>query len=174
LRGGGSSSGTGGFGLFFSSAGPFWTGVSRDHADDATAERALDQRRMHFAGQIAQREFGEGSGKRGFGGDLGAALPTEDATQGLVDREALDQGGGGGYAQDRLGDEGPGEGAAVFGRPTRASGRFGHEGLEADHVERGDEAAERFGQGINLLAKPSKQRALDAQESPHFSRLEKA
>ena len=37
------------------------------------------------------------------------AIPAEDATQGLVDVEALDQGAGGGNAQDRLGHESSGE-----------------------------------------------------------------
>jgi len=41
-------------------------GVACDHPDDAPAERALDQRRVHLVGQIALREFREGAGKRGL------------------------------------------------------------------------------------------------------------
>ena len=87
-------------------------------------------------------------GKRGLGRNLRASLPAEDATQRLVDGEALDQGAGGGNAQDRLGHESSGEGATVFGRPTRPPGRVGHEGFETDHVERGDETTQRFGDRI--------------------------
>jgi hypothetical protein len=52
----------------------------------------------------------------------------EDAMQGLADVEALDQGAGGGNAQDRLGHESSGEGATVLGRPARPPG--GYEGFE--------------------------------------------
>ena len=98
-------------------------GVARDHPEDTPAERALDQRRVHPAGQIALCELSEGAGKRGFRGHLRASLPTEDATQRLVDVEALDQRGGGGNPQHRLGDEGPGEGAAILGgRPAPRDG----------------------------------------------------
>jgi hypothetical protein len=78
----------------------------------------------------------------------------EDATQGLVDVEALDQGAGGGNAQDRLGHESSGEGATVLGGPARPLGRLGNEGFEADHVERGDETAQRFGDRIVVLGHP--------------------
>ena len=98
-----------------------------------------------LSGQRAAREFGERPGKRGFGRNLRASLPAEDATQGLVDGEALDQGAGGGNAKDRLGHESSGEGATVLGRPARPPGRLGNEGFEADHVERGDETTQRFG-----------------------------
>src|SRR5208337_628836 len=111
-------------------------GVARDHADDAPAERALNQRRVHLAGQIALRKLREGAGKGSFRRHLRASFPTENATQRLVDIEALDQSGGGRNAQHRLGDESPGEGAAIVRRATGASGRFGNEGLEADHVNR--------------------------------------
>ena len=114
-----------------------------------------------LAGRSPCCELREGAGKRGFRGHLRASLPTEDATQRLVDVEALDQRVGGGNAQHRLGDEGPGEGAAILGRPAGASGRFGNEGFEADHVERRDEAPERFGHRVDFLAKPRKQGALD-------------
>ena len=90
-----------------------------------------------------------------------ASLPAEDATQGLVDVEALDQGAGGGNAQDRLGHESSGEGAAVLGRPARPPGRLRNERFEADHVERGDETAQRFGDRIVVLAHPREQKALD-------------
>ena len=114
-------------------------GVARDRPDDASPERTLDQRGVDLVWQRAAREFGERPGKRGFGRNLRASLPAEDATQGLIDVEALDQGTGGGNAQDRLGHESSGEGATVLGRPARPPGRLGNEGFEADHVERGDE-----------------------------------
>ena len=68
-----------------------------------------------------------------------ASLPAEDATQGLVDVEALDQGAGGGNAQDLRGHESSGEGATVLGRPARPRGRLENEGFEANDVEGGDE-----------------------------------
>jgi hypothetical protein len=54
-----------------------------------------------------------------------------------------------------------GEGAAIARRAAGASGRFGNEGLEADHVEGRDEPPERFGHRGDFLAKPRKQIALD-------------
>ena len=136
-------------------------GVARDRPDNASAERALDQRGVDLVWQLAAREFGERPGKGGLGGDLRAALPAENATQGLVNAEAFDQGAGGGNAQDRFGDESPGEGATVLGRPARPSGRVRNEGFEADHVERGDETPERFGDWIVVLAHPREQIALN-------------
>ena len=136
-------------------------GVARDRPDDASPERTLDQRGVDLVWQRAAREFGERPGKRGFGRHLRASLPAEDATQGLVDVEALDQGAGGGNAQDRLGHESSGEGAAVLGRPARPPGRLRNERFEADHVERGDETAQRFGDRIVVLAHPREQKALD-------------
>ncbi len=114
-------------------------GVARDRPDDASPERTLDQRGVDLVWQLAARELGERPGKRGFGRNLRASLPAEDAAQGLVDVEALDQGAGGGNAQDRLGHESSGEGATVLGRPARRPGRVGNEGFEADYVEGGDE-----------------------------------
>ena len=134
-------------------------GVAGDHADDASAERALDQRRVHLVGQIALRELRKGARKRGFRGHLRASLPTEDAPQRLVDGEAFDQSGGGGNAQHCLGDEGPGEGAPILGRAAGAARRFGNEGFEADHVEGRDETPQRFGHRVDFLAQPRKQRA---------------
>jgi hypothetical protein len=93
--------------------------------------------------------------------------PTEDAAQRLVDGEALDQGVGSGNAQHRLGDEGPGEGAAILGRASGAARRLRHKGFEADHVEGGDETPERFGDRVDFLAQPRKQRALDVVPARH-------
>lgn len=136
-------------------------GVARDRPDDASPERTLDQRGVDPVWQLAARELGERPGKRGFGRNLRASLPAEDATQGLVDVEALDQGAGGGNAQDRLGDESSSEGATVLGRPAWPPGRLGNEGFEADHVERGDDTTQRFGDRIVVLAHPGEQKALD-------------
>ena len=121
---------------------------------------------MDLVWQLAAREFGERPGKRGFGRNLRASLPAEDATQGLVDVEALDQGAGGGNAQDHLGHESSGEGAPVLGRPARPPGRLGNEGFEADHVERGDETTQRFGDGIDILTHRREQIALDVAPAP--------
>ena len=68
---------------------------------------------------------------------------------------------GGWNAEHGLGDEGPGQGAAILGRAAGASRRIGNEGLEADHVENRDEPPEQFGHRLDFLAKPRKQRALD-------------
>ena len=168
LRGGAGLSGAGGSSL--PSLAVFWTGFSR--ASISVASRAIapmmrppSARSISAAWilvwQRAAREFGERPGKRGFGRHLRASLPAEDATQGLVDVEALDQGAGGGNAQDRLGHESSGEGAAVLGRPARPPGRLRNERFEADHVERGDETAQRFGDRIVVLAHPREQKALD-------------
>ena len=66
-----------------------------------------------------------------------------------------------GNAQDRLGHESSGEGATVLGGPARPPGRLRNERFEADHVERGDETAQRFGDRIVVLAHPREQKALD-------------
>ena len=60
---------------------------------------------------------------------------------------------------------------SLGGRPA-ASGRFGNEVLEADHVEGGDEPPERFGHRVDFLAKPRKQIALDVVPAP-FHRVER-
>jgi hypothetical protein len=75
----------------------------------------------------------------------------EDATQGLVDAEALDQGTGGGNGQDCLGHESSREGATILRRPAWRTGRVGNEGFEADDVEGGDETTQRFGDRIDIL-----------------------
>src|SRR5271157_570881 len=126
-------------------------GVARDRPDDASSERTLDQRGVDLVWQRAARELGERPGKRGFGRNLRASLPAEDATQGLVDVEALDRRAGGGNAQDRLGHESSREGATVLGRPARRPGRVGNEGFEADHVEGSDETTQRFGDRVHIL-----------------------
>src|SRR5271165_1533502 len=56
-------------------------GVARDCSDDASPERTLDQRGVDLVWQLAAREFGERPGKRGFGRNLRASLPAEDAAQ---------------------------------------------------------------------------------------------
>jgi len=137
------------------------SGVARDRADDVSVERALDQRRVHLAGQIALREVREGAGKRGFGGNLRASLPPQDPAQRLIDAKALDEAAGGGKAKQRLGDKGPGQRPPIFGRPTGSSGRLGNEGFQADHIENGDEPPERLGQRVDFLTHPGKQKALD-------------
>src|SRR5208283_3294050 len=112
LRGGGGLSGAGGSSL--PSLALFWTGFSR--ASISVASRAIapmmrppSARSISAAwilsGSSPRANSGERPGKRGFGRNLRASLPAEDATQGLVDVEALDQGAGGGNAQDRLGHE---------------------------------------------------------------------
>jgi hypothetical protein len=45
-------------------------------------------------------------------------------------------------------------------RPAWPPGRLGNEGFEADHVERGDETTQRFGDRIVVLTHPSEQMAL--------------
>ena len=143
LRGGGAPSGGGG--SSFLSFGSFLIGFSR--ASISVASRAItptirppSERSISaaciLAGQIALRELREGAGKRGFRRDLRASLPTEDAPQRLVDVETFDQGLGGGNSQHRLGDEGPGEGAAILGRAAGASGRLGQRRLR-DRSRRG-------------------------------------
>ena len=82
-------------------------------------------------------------------------------TQRLVDGEALDQGGGGGNAQHRLGDEGSGEGAPILGRAAGAARRLRNEGFEADHIERRDETPERLCHRIDFLAQPREKGTLD-------------
>jgi hypothetical protein len=52
-----------------------------------------------------------------------------------------------------------GEGATVLGRPARPPRRLGNEGFEADHVEGGDETAQRFGDRIVVPAHLREQKA---------------
>jgi len=168
LRGGGGFSGGGG-----SSLPPFdlfWTGFSR--ASISVASRAIAPiMRPPSARSISAAWTLSGSSPCANSanarenvaseGTCERRSKAEDAPQGLVDVEALDQRAGGGNAQDRFGDESPGEGATVLGRPARPSGRVRNEGFEADHVERGDETPERFGDWIVVLAHPREQIALN-------------
>jgi len=135
-------------------------GVAGDDADDAPLERALDQRRVHPARQIALRELVEGAGKGGFVRNLRTPLPPADSAQRLVGLQAFDQGAGGWNAEQSLGDEASGQGAAILGWAARASRRLWNEGLETDHVEDGDEPAELFGHRLDFLAKPREKRGL--------------
>ena len=121
---------------------------------------------MDLVWRLAAREFGERPGKRGFGRNLRASLPAEDAAQGLVDAEALDQGAGGGNAQHRLGHESSGEGATILRRPSRRTGRVGNEGFEADDVEGGDETTQRFVDRIDIFTHRREQIALDVAPAP--------
>ena len=147
-------------------------GVARDRPDDASPKRTLNQRGVDLVWQLAARELGERPGKRGFGRNLRASFPAEDAAQGLVDVEALDQGAGGWNAQDHLGHESSGEGATVLERPARPPGRLGNEGFEADYLEGGDETTQRFGDRIVVLAHPREQKALDVAPASLSSRRE--
>ena len=127
-------------------------GVARDRADDAAAEHAFDQRRVHPVGQIAGREFGEGARKRRLAGNLRAPFPPADAAQRLVDGQAFDECAGSGYAEHDLADESPGERAPILGWPTGTAWRRRNEGLQADGVENDDEASEHFGQRVDFFA----------------------
>src|SRR5208283_992093 len=135
-------------------------GVAGDDADDAPPERALDQRRVHPARQIALRELVESAGKGGFVRNLRTPLPPADSAQRLVGLQAFDQGAGGWNAEQSLGDEASGQGAAILGWAARASRRLWNEGLETDHVEDGDEPAELFVHRLDFLAKPREKRGL--------------
>ena len=140
---GGAALSSGG-GSSFLSFVSFLTGFSR--ASISVASRAITPtmrppsvRAISAACILSGRsphELRESAGKRGFRGHLRAPLPTEDATQRLVDGEALDQGVGSGNAQHRLGDEGPGKGAAILGRASGAAGRLRHKGFRSTVVTR--------------------------------------
>ena len=157
LRGGGVS-GAGGSSL--PSFALFWTGFSR--ASISVASRAIvPMMRPPSARSISAVWILSGSSPRANSanarenvaseGTCERRSKAEDAAQGLVDVEALDQGAGGGNAQDRLGHESSREGATVLGRPARRPGRVGNEGFEADHVEGSDETTQRFGDRVDIL-----------------------
>src|ERR1019366_2858992 len=116
---------------------------------------------MHPVGQIALRELHEGAGKRGLGRNLCASFPTTDAAQRFVGAKAIDESAGGGNAEHGLGDEGARQAASILGRPAGSSRRLGNEGLEADHIENGDEPPEQFGHRLDFLTHPRKQGGLD-------------
>ena len=84
----------------------------------------------------------------------------QNSAQRLVGLQAFDQGAGGWNAEQSLGDEASGQGAAILGWAARASRRLWNEGLETDHVEDGDEPAELFGHRLDFLAKPREKRGL--------------
>jgi hypothetical protein len=44
--------------------------------------------------------------------------------------------------------------ASILGRPAGSSRRLRNEGLEADHIENGDELPKQFGHRLDLLARP--------------------
>ncbi len=98
---------------------------------------------MHFIRQIALREFGKGGEKISLRGNLRASFPTADATQRFVGGKALDKRAGGRNAERGLGDEGPGQRAAILARTADPSRRFGNDSLAANHIENGDEPPEQ-------------------------------
>src|ERR1019366_133944 len=116
---------------------------------------------MHPVGQIALRELHKGEGKRGLGRNLCASFPTTDAAQRFVGAKAIDESAGGGNAEHGLGEEGARQAASILGRPAGSSRRLGNEGLEADHIENGDEPPEQFGHRLDFLPHPRKQGGLD-------------
>jgi hypothetical protein len=118
-------------------------GLTRDRASDASAERTFDERRMHFLGQIALRALREGAGKGGFGRNLCASFPTTGAAQRFVSAEPIDENAGVRNAEH--GDEGACQ-AASFSR------RVGNKGLEADHIENGNEPPKQPGHRLEFLA----------------------
>src|SRR3974390_3426723 len=134
---------------------------------------AVDQRRMAERLAVPVDAFGalgcahrliemddEGAGKGGCVGNLPTPLPSADSAQRLVGLQAFYQGAGGWNAEQSLGDEASGQGAAILGWAARASRRLWNEGLETDHVEDGDEPAELFGHRLDFLAKPREKRGL--------------
>ena len=68
---------------------------------------------------------------------------------------------GGGKAERGLCDEGARQAASILGRPARSSRRLGNEGLDADHIENGDEPHEQLRHRLDFLAHPRKRGALD-------------
>ena len=99
-------------------------GVARDRPDDASPSARSISAAWILSGSSPCANSANAGKKGGLGRNLRASLPAEDATQGPVDGEALDQGAGGGNAEDRLGHESSGEGATVFGgRPGPLAGR---------------------------------------------------
>ncbi|HXZ16786.1 MAG TPA: hypothetical protein VEH77_12575 [Roseiarcus sp.] len=179
MRGGGGFSGAGGSSL--PSLAFIWTGFSRASPRTAirgsVASRAIapimrppSERSISAAwtlsGSAPRANSANARENVASEGTCARRSKAEDAAQGLVDVEALEQGAGAGNAQDRLGHESSREGATVLGRPARRSGRVGNEGFEADYVEGGDETTQRFGDGIDILTYRREQITLDVAPAP--------
>ena len=145
-----------------------WTGFSR--ASISVASRAIaPMMRPPSARSISAAWILSGSSPRANSAnaretwlrkELARVVPSRGCDAGLVDVEALDQGAGGGNAQDRLGHESSGRARRSW-RPAWPPGGLGNEGFEADHIERGDDTTQRFGDRIVVLAHPREQKALD-------------
>jgi hypothetical protein len=106
-------------------------------------------------------ELGEGPRERRLVRHLLAAFPSANPPEPGVRGEAIEQGAGRGQVEHGLGDEGAGDGAAVFGRTTAPARRWGDMALEAEHVENQHDAFVLNGQFVQFLTQPREQRSLD-------------
>ena len=83
-------------------------------------------------------EFGEGAGEGGFVRELAGVIPAAQLAQTMVGFESFEELAGVSQAVDAFGQEGTGDGEAVFAGATRPAA-LGEQGAERDHGADGDE-----------------------------------
>ena len=135
-------------------------GVARDRPDDASPERTLDQRGVDLVWQFAARELGERPGNVASEGTCARRSQPRMRRRDLSTSRRSIRALVVGTPRTALATKARARARRSW-RPAWPPGRLGNEGFEADHVERGDDTTQRFGDRIVVLAHPGEQKALD-------------
>jgi hypothetical protein len=127
--------------------------VAADVPDQAVVIGGCDQGLVQARWQGTGGEFGEGSGEgprlRNFPGTAPAAQPTQPLVQG----EPFDQQIRRRQLEDRLGDEGAGQGRPIRRWPSRRTVRIGQELLDAHELQNRHQFPVPFRQRADLFFK---------------------
>jgi len=120
--------------------------IAREMTDQPIGVGPPDQGLVHPRGQFALGEFGEGARERRFAGNLGRTRPTTKTPKRLVGLDALYQRPRGRQVENRLGDEGSGQGGPLGQRASGKPMPVREESLEPRHIHDRDQRLVRLGQ----------------------------
>ena len=115
-------------------------GIAGDVADEAVLLGFSNQSLVYELGKFHDSELGEGSREGGFVGNLPRVIPSAEAAELVVALEGVEELTGERESVDGFGDEGVGDGEAVFGGPADPASAGGDESGERDHLQCGDES----------------------------------
>ena len=136
-------------------------GVARDMAHQTVRMRLPDQGFMNTRGQTTIGELREGSRERCFARHLARALPPAQPAQRFIHLEPLDQPCGRGQSEHSLGGKCSRQCVPVRKRAARQSAPGLHEGLDAHHLEHGDQLLVPIRQRPKLVLEPREKLALN-------------
>ena len=111
-------------------------------------------------GKFRRGEFGKRPRELRPMRDLAPTLPTADAPQGYIDRQAIQQLPRGIQMEHRFGDKGPRDGPPVPGRPTHAARPGGDQPLNFNHAQHRCQLTMLVRQRAQLLIERREQYAL--------------